>query len=328
VSAPVHAGEGPEIDRSAGLVLFGVVLILVGLICALLVPLMLVAAAAARELGGPGAAPALRSTLSQMLVYGLTAALLVWLGIGSIRARRWAPPLILVLSWLWLITGAFTILITLWLLPAMLSAVAPGAASAGPLVLVQLVVFVALGFGFVLLPGAFVWFYRSEHVTATCRARDPRPSWTDDCPRHILSLVMILVLSALSVLAVPAYNFVLPVFGLVLSGWPGAVCWVAILVLLVALAWGAARRNPRAWWAALASTLLATVATTTTAAVVPWSELVERMALSEDELMILEAVTIGPVGLIAVSLVVWGTLIGYLLYVRRFFDSPEVPGSG
>jgi len=38
-----------------------------------------------------------------ILFYALLAVLFVWLGIGSIMARRWARALVLVSSWFWLV---------------------------------------------------------------------------------------------------------------------------------------------------------------------------------------------------------------------------------
>ena len=40
-----------------------------------------------------------------IVLYFVLAVALVWLGVGSIRARRWAWTLTVVLSWMWLIMG-------------------------------------------------------------------------------------------------------------------------------------------------------------------------------------------------------------------------------
>jgi len=45
------------------------------------------------------------------------------------------------------------------------------------------------GFIYVLLPGAFLLFYRSPSVAETCQARDPSPQWTDGCPPRLLTLM-------------------------------------------------------------------------------------------------------------------------------------------
>ena len=89
-------------DRSLGLVIFGVIEILIGAFFVLLVPLSLAAA----SLAGTADLPA---TVSAMFLYTVVAAVFIWLGVGSIRARRWACELTLSLSWIWLVTGICSI---------------------------------------------------------------------------------------------------------------------------------------------------------------------------------------------------------------------------
>jgi hypothetical protein len=188
------------------------------------------------------------------------------------------------------------------------------------LALVMLTTTVFLGFIYVVLPGAFVLFYRSRHVAATCRARDPGPSWIDECPPHILSLVLIFGLGAVSVLMTPAYGYALPVFSVVLTGLAGAVGWALILILLLYLVWGSCRRDPKALWIALVATVLAACANTVTVAVVPISELLAAMRLPADQRALIEQLGIlSPGVLVVLSLVCWGSFLAYLLYVRRFF---------
>jgi len=308
-------------DRSVGLAIFGVIEILIGLVCALLIPLIVVAAVATRQLGGPGASPDLRSTVPSLVVYAVIAVAFVWLGVGSILARRWARALMLVLSWLWLVTGVVAMMSSWWLLPAVWAQVGgmtglPG----GALLLVRLTTALLLGFIYVALPAAFVLFYRSPDVAATCRARDPNPSWVDDCPPHLVSLVLVYALGAVSVLTVPAYGFVLPVFGVVLDGAAGAAGWAIILALLIGLAWATARRDLRAWRVGMAGTGVAFLATTVTVAAVPVRVLVERMRLPPEQTALLEAIGLpGPAVMVLLSVLAWGTFAGYLAWTRRFF---------
>ncbi len=323
---PATAPDAPGFkDRALGLVLFGVVEILIGLSCALLIPLTLVVAAATRALGGPGASPDVRSMVPGLVMYGGMAIAFVWLGVGSIRCRRWARELILVASWLWLVTGVVAMLVSWWLLPSMLGGLAAASDLPGEgLAAVMVATTVLLGLVYVALPGAFVLFYRSPHVAATCRMRDPGPSWVDDCPPHILSLTLLFGLGALSALLTPAYDFLLPVFGVVLTGAAGAVGWALVLALLVVLTWGTVRRDPRAWWLALAASLVGAVATTVSAAEVPFADLLARLDLPADQTALIEQMwSPGPLALVVGSLLTWVSFIAYLAYVRRFFRSPE-----
>jgi hypothetical protein len=329
MSSSIQAPSGENHrDRSLGLVLLGVVQIFIGIFCALLIPLVLVSVAATRALGGPGASPALSGVLPSLILYAVLAAVFIVLGIGSIRARRWARALLLVLSWLWLVTGVVSLLVTWFLLPALWSQIG-GAAGlpGGGLAMVMVVTTLLLGFIYVVLPAAFILFYRSPHVAATCRARDPGPSWVEDCQPHILSLMLIFGLGAVSVLMTPAYGFALPLFGVVLTGAAGALGWALILVLLLYLVWGSARRDLRAWWIAVAACLAAACANTVTVIVVPLDELVARMKLPADQRALIEGLEIlSPTVLAILSLACWLSFVAYLVYVRRFFETgPSSP---
>jgi len=318
----------PHKDRSVGLVLFGVVEILIGVGCALLVPLMLIAAVATAGLDGPGSSPDLKSMAAGIAIYGVVAVVFVWIGMGSIRARRWAQKLMLVLSWLWLITGVFTVVMSLWIMPTLMGQLgAETGLPDGTITAVLLVVFVILGGISLVLPVAFVLFYRSPHVVATCRRRDPGPSRIADAPSHILSLVLIYALGAASALTMPAYNFVMPVFGFVLSGIAGAVAWALVLVLLGYLVWATLRMDPKAWWVAVAATVAVTLASTVGVALVPLDRLLAVSGMPADQVALIQAMGLpGPAGLALLSAVAWGSFLGYLWYTRRFFPGWDDPG--
>ena len=301
-------------DRSLGLVIFGVIEILIGTLCALLVPLILVA-------GSLTGAADLRTTVPSMIVYVVVAAVFIWLGVGSVRARRWACELMLSLSWIWLVTGICSMVVGVWLVPVMLRGMGAGSDLPPNFVFfVSLVVFGVIGFLYVLLPGAFVLFYRSPHVAATCRVRDPQPQWTDDLPRRLLTLVIVWALAAVSVLVMPAYGFVVPFFGVVLSGAGGAAVWVAILAGCVALAWGSARRARWAWWGGVVAIVLATLSSVITAVCVDPAEVIQAMGLPPEQTILLSGIAMpGRWVMALVWVVVWGTFLGYLMTVRRFF---------
>ncbi len=230
-------------DRSLGLVVFGVIEILIGAFCALLVPLSLLAWwVSSGEVGG---STTLRSVLPMVVIYLIMAVLFVWLGAGSIRARRWARDLMLAVSRIWLVTGVCTLLLSWLVLPGLLRGA--GAAEGLPpdiLFVAIAVTFAIVSLVYVLLPGAFVLFYRSPDVAATCRARDPRPQFTDDCPPRVQTLAVVWAMAAISVVAMPAYDWAFPFFGRLLFGAAGALPWIAVLVVCAVLAWGSVPAPP------------------------------------------------------------------------------------
>ncbi len=314
-------GQAQQHDRSAGLVVFGILEILIGGLLAALAPLTVAAMVLVGRLEGRDTAGELWGVLPGLVTYAVIGLAFIIIGIGSIRARRWARALILVLSWLWLVSGVVAIMVSPWFLRALLSQLgAAGGLQREVTIIVQVTMTLFLGFVCVALPAAFVAFYRSPHVAATCRARDPGPSWIDDCPPHILSLALLFALAALSVLASPGFGFALPVFATVLSGWAGAVGWALILALLVYLVWGTCRRDPVTWWVAIVGTVVAAVATTASLILIPIEEMLDELRLLPEQRAIIDQMTPPSLRMLVVlSLVTWGSLLAYLVFVRRYF---------
>ena len=306
-------------DRSVGLVIFGAVQILVGVCCAALVPLSLLA----QQLGTIGGVSSSdpRSAIPVMVVYSVLATAFVWLGIGSIRARRWARELSLSLSWVWFLTGICSLILAWALLPSALGElVGEGGLPHEVVVLITAGTTVVLGVVYVLLPGACVLFFRSPDVAATCRARDPGRQWTDDLPQRLLTLILVWALAAVSVLVMPAYNFVVPFFGVVLVGSEGAIVWLVILIGCVALVWGSAHRNPWAWWGAMIAVSLAGVSSVLTSLKVETSEILRAMDLPGDQADLLtDAMTPDRWLVVLFWLAAWGSFLAYLATLRRFF---------
>jgi hypothetical protein len=108
--APPGADPTPPAykNRSGGLIVFGVLTILLGALSGLMVPLMLLGQAInARNPNSPPTSLAM--LLPVLLMYGGLAVALIWLGIGSIKARRWARALLLIFAWSWLVMGVITV---------------------------------------------------------------------------------------------------------------------------------------------------------------------------------------------------------------------------
>jgi len=108
-------------DRRGGLILFGILQIILGLICGLFV----LGLAAAIELTSrrgiatpPNAAPAL-------VVYGAAAYYFIAIGAGSIRARRWARAMSVGFSVAWMAAGLVVIGSAIVMMPRMLVFVRP-----------------------------------------------------------------------------------------------------------------------------------------------------------------------------------------------------------
>jgi len=206
-------------DRHAGLVAFGIVQIVLGGFTALMIPLLLFSQRVmAQQQPGSVYGPSLALA---MAMYGTLAVVLVCVGVGSIKARRWARALTLVGAWSLLIMGIFNLAIQAFLLPRMLAVSAPSGAAVPHTAMVVAMVgaFLMIGIVFIALPAAFAWFYSNRHVKATCEARNPEPSWTDGCPLPLLALCLWTALGTVSFFIMALAGMaVLPVFGQLIAG--------------------------------------------------------------------------------------------------------------
>ena len=320
-TAVEHSVTPTHRDRRAGLVFFGILEIIIGGFCLLLIPLLLLAHTVQAKANH--ASVDYRMIVPSMVIYFALAVTFVWLGIGSILCRRWARTLILFVAWTWLIVGIFGLAIMAYVLPQVL-ALQPGL-DAG----VRMALSIVAGlFAFVLyvaLPTVLVIFYRSPHVRATCEAHDPGPSWTDSCPFPVLGGALSFALGALSLLLMPLqYRAVFPLFGTLISGPAAILVLVALGLISGWLAWGLFRMKIAAWWASIAMIVVGGVSTTMTLARVDLVELYREMGLPEEQLdAIAQLGSFGNAiaGFSALSILL---MLAYMLWLKKYFREPLV----
>ena len=317
-----------HIDRSGWLTAFGILEILMGGLCALFVPLTLFGQVLSARMTGSDAN--LRMAIPSAAFYAASAVALVWIGIGSMRARRWAPPLMLIVSWCWLLLGVVMVIATAFLAPTMLGTLAPPDAEM-PEAFLTTFMTLAITFEaafFVVLPGVLIAFYSSEGVRATVEARDPEPAWTDACPTQVLVVSVWTIVGGLSILLVPfTYNGALPFFGTVLSGWSGSLLAVSLSILWIYAGWAMYRLQPAGWWAALAVTLISFVSPALTFRNASLAEYYQEAGIPPDQIRMMErtfsAMTSNAVnGSIAAAVLFLVLFLGYLLYLKKYFRQP------
>jgi len=319
-SAPPH----PYQDRSAGLIVFGVLTILIGLFCALIIPAMLFGSAQSAA-----SAPAGRGQLlSAAGVYGTLAVALVWLGIGSIMARRWARALLLLGAWTWLLVGVMAMIFLAVLLPQIASAI-PSHGPSGPLsdkarlaiLLLPAGVIFFLG---VVLPGIWVIFYRGSNVRATCEHRDPVTRWTDRCPLPVLAVSLWLAAGALSmVLGALGPGRVVPFFGTFLHGSGGLAALLAVAALWLYAARACYRLQPAGWWIIVVCIGLFAVSHFLTYSQHEIAETYHLMGYGPEQIAQIEKFQFLNSRTFAWMPVLWLVpSLAYLGYVRRYFPKP------
>lgn len=306
-------------DRSTGLVLFGIGALILGGLCLMLVGMMILGQlfGPMRQAQGPAA------ILPGLLVYGFLAVSLIWLGIGSILARRWARALLLIASWVALCTGVMGLVTLGLILPGVIHGLQksqpnfPPAAANLVLIIPLLIVF----FFLILVPLAGVLFYRSPHVKATCDARDPVERWTDRCPLPVLAVSLWLAICVPMILVMPiSFRGVLPFFGVLLSGWVGSLGYLVLAAVWGWCAMALYRLDVRAWWVAILTILMFSVSNVVTYTRHDIFEVYRLMGYPADQIEMMKSMPF----LNSTTMAWWSILpmlpiVGYLLFIRHHF---------
>ena len=326
-AAPAEFTSSPSYkDRSTGLTIFGIMTLLLGGLCGLLILLMLVGQMAAARLNPPQANFAM--ILPAIILYGGLAVALVWLGIGSIQARRWARALLLIFSWSWLVGGLIAMASMAYVMPKVLAQQSAAGGTPGHPVMpaaamgaVMTFMFLFLGVFFILLPVAWIFFYKSPHVRATCEVRDPVTRWTDACPLPVLAFCLWLLFGVPMLLLMPiAGHGVMPFFGMFLTGLPGSLLCLAMAALWAYAAWLLYKLDVRGWWLILIAFLVVIVSTLMTYEHHDLIEVYRLMGYPEVQIE-----QIQKTGLLAGHRMNWLTMffmvpfLAYILFIKKYF---------
>jgi hypothetical protein len=272
----------------------------------------------------------IRMLIPGVLFYLGVAFWFIWLGIGSIRARRWARSLWLAASWLWLIAGIGGVMFMLTTMPGMYGQMSKsGQLPAGAIRVAQCVSLGFMALFYIVFPGAFILFYGSRHVKATVERLDPRPRWTDKCPLPVLAVSLVLASIAGSLLLLGFYNWALPFFGVILTGATSAALVFILSAVLLHTAWRIYRLHVAAWRIAIALTGLWGCSILLTFTRTSFMTFYEKMNFPAAQLDVMRA--IAPAFESGIMLFSWLWVLialGYLLYIRKFFaPAPRINSS-
>jgi hypothetical protein len=320
-------------DRSNGLVVFGVIQIILGLLAALMVPLAALGAFLTRL--APGVTMRPGQYVSGIASYAVMAAVLLTLGIGSVQMKRWARALTLVISWYWLITGVLMTVLMTAVLPVVMRSVLraqqnaagqSGALSAGIMAVILTIVIVFAAFFLIVVPIAFVVFYSRQDVADTCRDHDPVERWTDRVPLPVLGASVVFVVQALYLLSTGIATPMFPLFGRYLLGLSAIPWFLAFACLDTYLAVAFLRVKPIAWWIAVVVEPIRLLSMAVTFSRADPMQAYAKLGWSDAQVQMLSSSPF-----FRSHVVLWWSLIsavlffGYVLWLKRYFKMTAAP---
>ena len=240
----------------------------------------------------------------------------IWLGIGSIMARRWARALLLILGWFCLLTGIPMLCITA---PGLSLEISEYPRTAGP-IMSNIIVILFMINVMIVVQGLLVLFYRSRHVKAICEARNPAPCWTDACPLPVLASSLFSGILAVSILEMAiVYRGVMPFFGCLLSGAPGIMVIVAIIAMWCYCAWATYRLKVTGWQIALVGYGVMVASSVLTLARTNPVEMYRLMGYPQHQIEQVERCISFNIHILLFTSLFSLPFLGFMVYVEKFF---------
>jgi hypothetical protein len=234
-------------DRTPVLVLFGVILLVVGVAMALLGPLEMHAMYLFAEGGrfhydGFGIGSFMFGNIAaQIVAYYLIAVVCMPLGYGHVKRLRWARTLSLALLGCWLVVGIPLMVALMFILMTSKEVTLP----------IVLIALICLALSYAVVPVLLIRFYRSRDVRLTFESRDPRHNWLEEVPIAVLVICGVFGSTIVVLQVLILFNGVFPLFH-VLIFQPRGIALIALSVLiLVGLIWGLLALRRWAWWGAI-----------------------------------------------------------------------------
>jgi hypothetical protein len=310
----------PFRDRSGWLVFLGILELCFGLIAFGFVLIMALAFLAS-SLSQAGQALPFKMYIPGLMIYLPAAVGFMVIGIGSIRAKRWARALMLVFSWIWLAGGALSLLGMAFLFPRISKSLPQGPPFTDNFRIVFFtILFLALTAVYIIMPLIFILFYGSPHVKATCEARNTALCWTDRSPLPALGLSILFMLTSVVFLTTLSYNAAFFFFGTIISGWPGATCIILAAALFAYLSVGTYRRLPGIWMTSILSIVLFSLSTTLTFLMLDMTTIYETMGFPAQ--ILLQTRTSGRFmndWALYWSVLSGACFLGYIWSIRKYF---------
>jgi hypothetical protein len=310
-------------DRTPILVLFGVILLLVGLAMAFVGPLEIYTFYLFSEGGsfhyeGFGVGSFMFANIAAQIVgYYLIAMVCMPLGYGNIMRLRWARTLSLAVIGFWLVAGIPLMVAFMFVLVASKEVTLP----------TVLIALITLVLSYAVVPALLVRFYGSTDVRLTFEKKDPRSNWLEDVPLPVLVVCAVFGLTIAVLQILTLFNGVFPLFHVLIFELQGITLIGVSVLILVGLIWGLLRLRPWAWWGALVYWGYLTFSTIAALSRMTFAGILSQMKFSPLEVDILDGIPIHGAHLAVLAGIPLLVTLGLITYSRRFFRQGRESGS-
>lgn len=216
---------------------------------------------------------------SQVIGYYLIAAVLIVVGYGHLKLRRWVRKLSLALLWFWLVVGGPLIIVIFFILSAtkeLSYAVA----------VFTLVIF---GLSYFVFPWLLIKFYNSPKSKEIFSIKH---YWTDNISPQLIALSILYFFYIVILHILILFKGVFPVFGIFEYGLNGIYLIDISILCLAFLIWGTLRQRLWAWWGGVIFIGLFTVSTVVTFLKTDYTNMLSILSFPPVEMEVLKSIPI------------------------------------
>jgi hypothetical protein len=250
---------------------------------------------------------------AQIVGYYLIAMVLILLGIGHLKIKRWVRIISLALLWTWLFVGAPLLALVYFILL--------GTKELSVMVALMALVFFALSY--LLFPWLLIRFYQGRNIRQTFESKDTRSYWIENRPMPILVLSLLYIFYIIMLHLLIMLNGIYPLYGNFLFGFRGIIALDVSIACLVGILYGTMQKRLWAWWAAVVGIGLFTCSTVITFLKSNYAALLTGLAFPARELEFLDGVPLQGVHFAIMISVPLLATFGLVLLSKRYFQ-PDI----
>lgn len=218
----------------------------------------------------------------QIIGYYLIATVLIIVGYGHLKLRRWVRKLSLALLWFWLVIGAPLIIVIFFVL----------AATKELSHTVAVFTLLVLGLAYFVLPWLLIKFYNSQKSKEIFSTKDVKHYWTDNISPQVLALSFLYFFYIIMLHILLLFQGIYPVFGVFVYGLDGIYLLDISIMCLICLIWGTLRLKLWAWWGGVFFLGLFAISTVVTLLKTNYTDLLSILSFPPVEMNILKALPV------------------------------------
>ena len=217
---------------------------------------------------------------AQVLGYYFIASILVPVGFGTMRLKKWSHHFMLALVQFWIIGGLPLIAAFLFVL------ISSKSLTYFILILIGILLLVS----YPILPFIVIHFYKSQKTFLIFEKHASTTTWIETIPIPILSLSILFIFFIIILHVQIFFNGIFPIFGTWASGLTGILMIDLCIILLLAILFGVVKIRKWAWLSALIYFCTLTLSYIITLTTSSWPKIISVLNLPAYEIDILQKI--------------------------------------